>query len=310
MNRANSDFMVIITIVVLLALYCVTGWMAASPVPGRPFISGLLATLAVAFSALVLYFANDRAMNEMSFPIPVIFVLLATANPCTLYAAPIHAAAALLAASIFFLLGFSSVSPSPGPFSLTFISISAAGLFHPPLFWLIPVYAILAIVLFENKFKGWVTIIISVLLPPLVLAGIRYLGSGSNPAEELLSGIWARMTAIYLPKSNIHAATVLRIILTGVAAVFAIGHILRHLTTYKTSQFKAAVRIVILTLAITLVALLFMPEGGKTAGILAAMPLSLLLNEYFRQPRHSPEVKTMAIVLILILITERISYFV
>ncbi len=118
------------------------------------------------------------------------------------------------------------------------------------------------------------------------------------------------MTAIYLPKSNIHAATVLRIILTGVAAVFAIGHILRHLTTYKTSQFKAAVRIVILTLAITLVALLFMPEGGKTAGILAAMPLSLLLNEYFRQPRHSPEVKTMAIVLILILITERISYFV
>ena len=55
---------------------------------------------------------------------------------------------------------------------------------------------------------------------------------------------------------------------------------------------------------------LFCPDNRYPAGLVTALPVSLLLNEYFGLANRKKGVWTLGFILLLVLLVERITYFV
>lgn len=179
MKRTYADLWVYLAVILLVALYWATGWKAAAA-PPRPFLPGLAAALILGVNAVLLYLTNDRIMNEMSLIAPVAYAVLATANPAALYYTPLHAAALLMAVSLFFYLHFCAEKPSLDYLGGAWVSLGAAGLFYPPLLWLAPVYAATMAPRAESKGKYWVTLLLSLILPAAIHIGIQYIRGGRS----------------------------------------------------------------------------------------------------------------------------------
>ena len=112
------------------------------------------------------------------------------------------------------------------------------------------------------------------------------------------------------PALHFSAATLCRILLTVLATVLAAIHILRRLTRYRTAQYRAFLRLLVLTLALAVLNLVFLADSRQPLGLLSLLPAALLLNEYFRDRDTEKGAGLLAVILALILIVERISCFV
>ena len=308
MKRTYADLWVYLAVILLVALYWATGWKAAVA-PPRPFLPGLAAALILGVNAVLLYLTNDRVMNEMSLIAPVAYAVLATANPAALYYTPLHAAALLMAVSLFFYLHFCAEKPSLDYLGGAWVSLGAAGLLYPPLLWLAPVYAATMAPRAESKGKYWVTLLLSLILPAAIHIGIQYI-RGGDPFDVVLRNLWGGMTAVSHPSLHLSAATLVRILLTFVAAVLAALQMLRRLTHFKTGQFHAVIRVLLLSVCLAVLAGIFLNDSGQPFGILLMLPVSLILNEYLRNPDNARGVRTLTLILLLVLAVERISRFV
>ena len=308
MKRTISDFLIFLGILSLLALYWASGWLAAPA--GHGFISGMWAALALAGGALLVYFTSDRALNQLNPVAPVAYLILASAHPAALFATPLHAAAVLLAASLYCLLSYCSFHPSLANLSGMGISLGAASLFFPPLLWLAPVYGLLAVGRAADKAKFAVTAILSLILPIAAYAGIRLLLGNGLSADEI-PDFWQRMTALTRPSLAMPASTLCRILLTVAATAMAFIQLFRRMDRYRTAPYRAALRLLFLTLAIGLLVLLFLSDGSQPAGLVMALPVSMLLGDCFGQPEHRVKgLTTLIIILLVILVAERIACFV
>ena len=245
-------------------------------------------------------------MNEMSLIAPVAYAILAAANPAALSYTPLHAASLLLAASLSCYLRFCADKPSPDLLGGTFIALGAAGLFHPPLFWLTPVYAATTVSRAESKGRFWVTALLALVFPAAVHIGIQYLRGGYAP-PVILHGFLERMTAISHPVLHLSAATLVRILLTFVVAAAASLHLLRRLSRFRTGPFHATVRTLLITLVLTVLSALFLTDGDQPAGLLVMFPVSLILNAYLRNAGQDRSVRMLGLILLLVLAVERVS---
>ena len=307
MKRTNADLWVYVAVILLVALYWATGWRAASP-PPRPFLSGLAAALILSANAFLLYLTNDRIMNEMSLIAPLAYAALVAANPAALYYTPLHMASLLMAASLFFYLHFCAEKPSLDYLGGAWVTLGAAGLFYPPLLWLAPVYAATTAPRAESKGKFWVTLLLSLILPTAIHIGIQYLRGGNAP-DLILRDLWNGMTDVRHPALHISAATLVRILLVFIAAVLAALQMLRRLTRFKTGQFHAVTRVLLLSICLAVLGVIFLADINQPYGLLLMLPVSLILNEYFRNPEGSRSIRTLSLILLLVLAVERIARF-
>ena len=103
-----------------------------------------------------------------------------------------------------------------------------------------------------------------------------------------------------------------RIVLTALAALLAIIRALGRIDRYKISRSAAVIRIIFLTLAICVLTALFCRDGQAAAGLVTYLPVALILNEYFGSSdrQHTAGARTLAIILMLVLLVERITCFV
>ena len=308
MKRTNSDFLIFASILLPAVLFCAAGWLTI-PAADRAVVSGLLAGLVLVANGLLLFLTGDRVMNETSPLAPVIYIVLAAANPAALSLTPLHAASFLLALSMLFHLLYCAIRPSLGYLAIAWATLGCAALCFPPLAWLAPVYAITTAPSAEEKGKYTVALILSFILPAGIWIGIQYL-RGTGLPVNVLRGLWTDMTVIHRPTLHFSAATLCRILLTVLATVLAVIHILRRLTRYRTAQYHAFLRLLVLTLALVVLNLVFLSDSRQPFGLLTLLPVTLLLNEYFRDRNAEKGAGLLAVILALVLVVERITCFV
>ena len=98
-------------------------------------------------------------------------------------------------------------------------------------------------------------------------------------------------------------------ILTMVATLMAVVHIVRQLNTYKTVQFLALVRLIMMAVALSVMALLFPEDAHTPCGLIICLPVTLLLNEYMAARGNERTKTALAIIAFLLLVAERVSLF-
>lgn len=311
MNRTISAFATLAGIILLLAAWCASGWLAAEMLPARPFLAGLAAAAVILVNAVLLYLANDRILAQAGLVTPVAYVVLATANPAALWATPFHATVLLTAFSLVLFLSFCAIRPGMGSLVGSWATLGAASLLFPPLFWLAPVYAVLAVGKAEDKLKFWTASLLALCLPAGAALALNSL-DGNSTAAAFFTDLWTQMSTFPHRPFHFPAATLCRIGLTALATLLAIIHALGRIDRYKIARSAAIIRIIFLTLALCLIAALFCTPGQHPAGLLTSLPVALILNEYFgaSDRRSGAGSRTLAIILILVLLVERISCFV
>ena len=308
MKRTIGVFATFLAAILLLMLYEWAGWRIGTP-PERALPAGILAAVLLAAAALVLHLAADRALNELNIVVPFSYLILSTAHPAALYYTPLHAAALLLALSLYFFLDYCASHPTIGNEIATGLTLGASALFFPPLLWLAPVYGFLSVGRTEDKLKFCVAGLLSTALPLAAgLAVQSLLETGDTGA--FLPGLWQGMTAVTHPAVPSSATSLCRILLTVILTITAIVRVLQRTHVYRTFQIRSMTRLILLTVFISALALLFLSDGKQPAGLITSLPVALLVNDLFIHPDHRKGTLTLVIILILVLVAERISYFV
>lgn len=310
MKRTISEFLVLVCTILLLAVWYACGLPAARPAVPHPFLSGLLACLVILADAALLYLTEDRILAQMGLFAPVSYIVLVTANPNALWFSPFHVAALLLTLSIVFFLYFCAIRPGMGSLIGAWTTLGTSALLFPPFLWLAPVYAVSAVGKAEDKWKFWVASLLSVCLPLGIQTAVTGLQDNTGWSAASLTELWRGMTTVSSVSLHFSAATLCRISLTALATLLAILWSIGRLDRYKISRSAAVIRIMLLTLALSILMLVFLPDNRHPSGLVTALPVSLLLNEYFTAPDRKRGSRTLALILILILIAERISCYV
>ena len=310
MKRTFSEFLVLAGTFLLLAFWYASGMFVSDTLVPHTFLSGMLAAAVILANAVLLYLTEDRILAQVSLFTPAAYIVLASANPEALWYSPFHGASLLLALSILFFLAFCAVRPSMGNLTAAWAALGAAALFFPPFLWLVPVYAACAFGKADDKLKFWVASPLALCLPlGLYLGVIAMQANGQTPGDFFIR-LWHGMTTITPGSLHFSAATLVRIILTAAAALLAILWSVGRLDRYKISRSAAVLRIICLTIALCVLTAIFLPDSRHPAGLVTAMPVSLLLNEYLCAPDRKKGSRTLAVILILILVAERIACYV
>lgn len=318
MSRTNSVFLRFIVAILLLAAWFASGWLAARPCPDRAFLSGLCAAAVILGNGVLLFFLNERVMSGASVLVFLFYIVLSTANPAALYFSRFHAAALLLAGSFACYARFNALNPSMKDLCGAWLLLGIAALLEPPFLWLAPVYALTSAGKAENKPKFIAATLLFLILPAAAWIGFRYLRGEASPALYFLGTMWDGMTALRRPSFQLSAPTLCRILVTAIACILAAVRILRRLDSYRISQYRASIRLIIMTISLCLLVVLFYAGGGASgsvgggipSGLVVLLPVSLMLGEYTGPSRSRPSGRTMAAFLLLFLLAERISCFV
>lgn len=310
MNRRNSDFLTTVSLIVLLAVYYAAGWRVADAPSARPFLSGLLAALTLLFCSLLLALVHHRTMTGASGVTAFLYLVLAAAHPGALYFSSFHAATLLTAVSFSCCLFFNALTPSLKYAAGMWAALATAGIFLPPVLWLSPVLALLSAGKPMDKGKFWFTTLVALVLPVSIWIVVRYLWGDPLSLSDLFRDIRMGMTAIQRPSLHFPAATLCRILMTAAITLTAVIHVSSRLSTYKTAQDHACVQLIILTLCVSVLALLFLPAHAVPADMLVCLPVAPLLGEYAQHPGNRKVARMLMAVLGLLLVIERISFFV
>ena len=325
MNRTNPVFLRFVGAVLLLAAWFASGWLATRPCPDRAFLSGLCAAAVILGNGVLLFFLNERVMTGASLLVFLFYIVLSTANPSALYFSRFHAASLLLAGSFACYVRFNALNPSMENLCGAWLLLGIAALLEPPFLWLAPVYALTSAGKAENKPKFIAATLLFLILPAAAWIGFRYLKGEASPALSFLESLWDGMTALRKPSFQLSAPTLCRILVTAIACVLAAVRILRRLDSYRISQFRASIRLIVMTLSLCLIVAFFYAGGspgdslgsaggsavgGVPSGLVVLLPVSLMLGEYTGPSRSRPVGRTMAAFLLLFLLAERISCFV
>lgn len=309
MSRTSYGFAALAGGAVLLAAYYVAGLFAV--VPGIPagVLSAIGAAAVILANSTGLVLTSRRISVNPTVLIPFIYIALVAAQPATLHWSDFHPASLLLLASTFCYLHFCAIESSTESLAGSCFLLGAAGLFVPPMLWLFPVFLLLGAGKAPSKGKCLVAALLGLVLPLLILCGIRYFQGGADAVRTMFPALWEGMSELHPGIRPFSAPTLARLLLTIAATFAAIVHIVRRLDTYKTVQARAFLRLVILAAVLGLMALLFPADSHTPCALAVCLPVTLLLNELFATPGSGRAKTALAVALILLLAAERISLF-
>lgn len=309
MYRRITEILISIIFFLLIATYIATGWMVPSTIE-RPISAAILATAILLACSFLLYFLHRRILSGAGMAAAIFFLLLAGAAPKAFWFTPFHGTVLLMAMTLYFHICFHAVRPSLEYLSLQWIALGSASLITPSLLWLVPVLTLSSVGMAKDKWKFWFTLLLALLFPFAVFIGIRYMNGGGASIAAYLTDLWSGMKTLHLPSFNLPVITLFRIMMTIVFTTIAIFRIASRLSTYKTAHYHAFIHLIILAICISVLAVLFMSDPATPSGMLVTLPIAPLLGECFTNSRNKMSCRLMLVILALILIAERIAYFV
>jgi len=309
MNSRFSDFSVYTSIVLVLAAFFLTGWMAA-PHAGNLLTSGLPALLAVLFCCVPLFFIHQRMLMGSAMVTPLFYVFLAMANPVACCFSAFHWVAMLLAVSLYAYFCFTALVPSPRFAAGTWFPFGVAALLLPSLLWLAPVLLLSSIGKAAEKGKYVITALLGLLLPALVWMALRFLHGDPLSPVDLLATSWTGMRTLHLPGASLPVVTLVRLGFTVAMTLVAYLRIVPRLSRYKTAQYHAIVRLLLLTLCLSVYTFLFLDYPALPAGLLVMLPTAPLLSVFLLDTLSRRNTVPWFVTLLLLLAAERIALFV
>ena len=309
MKRNISDLLVFTAIGLVLAAYFASGWLAA-PADGPWLTSGLPAMIVILLCSIPLYFIHQWMLPGASVVTALFYVFLAPANPVSFCLSPFHGVALLSAASLYCYLCYTTIQPALKYAAGSWISFGFAVQFLPSLLWMTPVLLLSSIGKAPEKGKYCFTALLGLLLPPVIEMVIHYLISGTIPFSEFFPRFWSEMSTLQLPSANLPFATLFRLGFTVVLTVTAILRILPQLSHISTAQYHAVLRLLLLTLCLSVYAFLFLHYPARPAGLLVMLPVAPLLSVFMLQTLSRKGTGYWLTILLLLLAVERISFFV
>lgn len=309
MKRNITDLLVFTAIGLVLAAYFASGWLAA-PADAPWLTSGLPAMLTILLCSIPLYFIHQWMLPGASVVTALFYVFLAPANPVSFCFSPFHGVALLSAASLYCYLCYTALRPALKYAAGLWVSFGFAVQFLPSLLWMAPVLLLSSIGNATDKGKYCFTALLGLLLPPVIGMVLRYLISGTVPSSGFFPGFWSEMVTLQMPSANLPFATLFRLSFTVVLTVTAILHILPHLSRFRIVQYRAVVRLLLLTLCLSVYAFLFLHYPAQPAGLLVMLPVAPLLSVFMLQTISRKSAGYWLTILLLLLAVERISLFV
>ena len=309
MNRRISDFWVYVSMALVLVLHFLTGWLAA-PESGKLLTSGLPAMLAILACAVPLYFIHQWMLSGSSMVTVLFYVFLAAANPVSFTFSRFHVVALLLVCCLYCYLCYSALRPGLSYATGLWLSFGVAALLLPSLLWLAPVLLLSSVRKAGDKGKYIFILLTGLLLPAIVWMALRFLYGDPLLPTDLLSACWAGMSTLHLPSTNITAVTLVRIGFTVAMTVTAFWRILPRLSRFKTAQYDATLRLMLLTLCFSLYAVLFLDYPLQPAGLLVMLPTAPLLSVFLLGTLSRRGTLPWFVTLLLLLAVERIAFFV
>ena len=309
MNRSISDFLVNASIFAVLAAHFLTGWLAV-PDAGPLLTGGLPAMLAILLCCVPLLDIHQQMLPGSSMVTVLFYAFLAAASPAAFHLSPFHGVALLMAGCLYCYLLFCAKRPSLNLAVGLWLAFGIAVLLLPSLLWLAPVLLLSSVGKAEEKGKFVFLLLLGLVMPAGVWLAIRYLQGNPLPLSDFLSGIWAGMSTLHLPRTNLPAATLVRIAFTVVMTLTAFVRILPRLSRYKTAQFRTVLRLMLLTVCFTAYAVLFLDYPAVPAGMLVMLPTAPLLSVFLLDTLSRRGTTPWFVTLLLLLAAERVAYFV
>ena len=293
----------------LVAAYYASVWMAPAPAVKAAFVKGLGATLTILACCTLLYFIYQHLLSGSSSVAALLYAVLAAAHPAALYFSPFHIGVLLMALCMYCYLHFNADTPSEEYLFIAWAAFSAACLFLPPLAWLMPVLLLSSLIRTTGKGRFLMISLLGMLLPLAVWTGIRFLLNDPAPIG-FLSDMGSQMTTLQLPHFNQPVVGIVRIAMTAVVTLTAICCILPWMSHFRTAEYRACVRLILLTVCLAAVAVPFLSDPGTPACMLVMLPVAPLLSRFLECHPRGRLAPLLFTVLALLLAAGRIALFV
>lgn len=271
---------------------------------GIPLVAGQATVLSLVAAGVlivatsgILQIINTRFGKSSNYLLPPVYVALASANPKALLLNPLHPASLAIAIALLFGIKFFKEDQHNQDAFASNLFLGLSACFFPPAIWLFPLSLIFGFSKATDSARLSFAAVCGVLLPPAVWAGVAYIAGGVPQAIDFLTGIWNEAIAVE-PKSIFYSpATIIRI---AVITAFTV-----------TAVLKLRKNILVVGLAAFLViAALFFKNSGEPLCIWTSIAVVIPLCKYLDSQPTSNRRGAFIIIGCLILIAERISFYI
>lgn len=273
---------------------------------GSTPISYILAALFLVLTAVSIFAYGNAFTTKINFPLPLIYMVMVLSNPHSCAFSPFHIVALLFIWALYYSSIYRSFGLGLGALFMTFFLIGVASLFYAPMVWLAVVAFILSFKASEEKLKYTITSLFALVIPFAVVLCTEYLIGGSDAVDASFNQYIGTLATIPAKSLSYTVSEIVRgamtIFFTIVSLFFVVGQIGR----YKTTTFRAYIRVLSGYLSLLLLLVLFIPTNKYLVGLLLHIPASLLIYEYLSASVRKRRVKTLIYLYFALLVAERI----
>ena len=313
LRRDNDSANPLLWIIFLIALYASAFFLNIPKVesPGIIYFGSLFDTTSVfsqsslsiffaaAFlllSAVAVHILNDAYSNGLNYILPLLYLILAVANPQSIYCTPFHFAALLLMMSMAFFVRFKADSLSNMDLFSAYLLLVVSSCFFPPLIWLVPFYFISGAGSSDDGFKYTVVSLCSIIAGAGLVMGLAYLISGFDVMMTLPRTYLEAITDFGLEHIQV---TILQLCRYGILILLVIIAMIRNMRNqgkYKIAESKMLSTMTLFTVLLFAIMVLFAKDIALPFDIVLLAPASMVIFGLFGDSK-----KTLATIFIIII---------
>jgi hypothetical protein len=324
-RRDNENANPILWILFLIALYISSFFMRLPEIeqPGvfglglgldwsvlfaRTTLSAILAGLFLFLTAISLHTFNNRFSSGLNFILPLLYLILAVANPQAIWFTPFHIASLSLVWTLRYFVKFKAETGHPTDLFCSFFLLVFSSCFYLPSIWLAPFLLISGFTYMESKLRYLLTVFFGLLFGVALIVGLNYIVLGMDAVAALPREWVGRMSAIatHLPEFSL-----LQICREGLLVLLVLVAALRNVRNqgkYKISESRMLSDVTLCTIVIFVVTALYLPDYSLPFGVMAFAPASLVIFGLFGDSRKSLVTIFSLVIMILIVIERALGF--
>lgn len=276
---------------------------------GRNTLSAILSAVFLVLTALTLHNFNNRFSSGLNFILPLLYLILAAANPCAIWFSPFHIAALGLIWSLRYFVKFKAETGHPSDLFTAFFLLILTSCCYLPLIWLVPILLFRGFSYMENKLRYLLTVLLGLFFGAAFIAGLNYLVLGFD-AVAALPGRW--MDGIIPMAARRQGLSLLRLCLDGLTALLVIIAAVRNIRNqgkYKIAESRMLSDVTMATIILFAIVALYMADYALPFEVMLFAPASLVIFGLFGDSRKSL-VTIFSIVIMAIIVAERAMGFI
>lgn len=309
MEDRKSLFILIIAAIIHLVsgIWCQIGTSgyALFPEETASFVLAAAASICIATISPAI---SHRISTSPKLCTAAVCLILLGANPASLQFSTMHIAGVILNFSLLSLFFFLSGGSKPMSLFIAMLSLEAAAVFYAPLIWMVPAYAVTILFSSENKIKAATGLILTLLLPAAVYAGILMLTNGSKTILPEFTTVWSGASTLPVRHLHFSTATLVRISTVAIIAISAVFDILFGRTPHTSKQRRALSWTIFLTAYLTALVAVFYEGPGQPVAPMISVLASILICEKFFCDCPAKGYKAIILCCALIFTAERLYF--